>query len=201
MNGQGTILVSDYPPATRAAPPPGPSAEALNRAFRGVMSCFPTGVAVITAQDERSEQHGMTCTSLASVTLDPATVAVCLDCGSGTLAAVRASGAFGLNLLRAQARGVAEIFASPVPDRFGRVPWRPGERTGVPWLIRDACAFAECEVAGLLVVGDHAIVLGQVVRAVSRPNAPLLYGNRTFAGWPPDSDLLAECAGCLPPCK
>jgi flavin reductase (DIM6/NTAB) family NADH-FMN oxidoreductase RutF len=77
---------------------------------------------------------------------------------------------------------VAEIFASPVPDRFGRVPWRPAERTGVPWLIRDACAFAECEVAGLLVVGDHAIVLGQVVRAVSRPDAPLLYGNRTFAG-------------------
>jgi flavin reductase (DIM6/NTAB) family NADH-FMN oxidoreductase RutF len=181
MDGQGTTIVSDHPPAARAGP-----GDGLKAAFRGVMSCFPTGVAVITAQDGRSQPHGMTCTSLASVTLVPATLAVCLDCGSGTLAAVRASGAFGLNLLRAQARGVAEIFAAPVPDRFGRVPWRAAERTGVPWLIRDACAFAECELAGLWVVGDHAIVLGQVVRAVSQPDAPLLYGNRTFAAWRAD---------------
>lgn len=164
-------------------PSPLQPAATLECEYRNLMSCFPTGVAVVTALDGHSESHGMTCTSLASVTLNPPTLLVCLCSGSGTLRAARATRGFGVNLLRARARRVAEIFSSPAPDRFAKVPWRPSEVIGVPWLENDTCAFAECRVTGISEVGDHAVVLGEVVHAVSGPHPPLLYGMRRFAAW------------------
>ncbi|XVQ85659.1 flavin reductase family protein [Microbispora siamensis] len=177
-----TIVSGSVP--TDEGLPAVPADPALTGAFRELMSCFPTGVAVITAFDRDGAAHGMTCTSLASVTLCPPTLLVCLRCDSGTLAAARARGSFGVNLLHAEAREAAEIFSSPVPDRFGRVSWRPSENDGVPWLDEDAFALAECRVASVFRAGDHEVVFGTVVNAVQRPGpSPLLYGMRRFSAW------------------
>ncbi len=53
-------------------------------------------------------------------------------------------------------------------------------------LENDACAFAESRVIAISAVGDHAVVFGEVVHAVSDPHPahpPLLYGMRRFAAW------------------
>jgi flavin reductase (DIM6/NTAB) family NADH-FMN oxidoreductase RutF len=147
------------------------------------MSCFPTGVAVVTALDADGGTHGMTCTSLASVTLRPPTLLVCLHRDSGTLKAVRSGGRFGMNLLHAEARHTATLFSSPAPDRFEQVDWKPSEALGVPWLTGDAFALAECRVDGISPVGDHEVVLGKVVNTVLHTQAPLLYGMRRFSAW------------------
>jgi len=152
--------------------------------YRGLMSAFPTGVAVVTAVGHAGRPHGLTCTSLTSVTLDPPTLLVCLDLRSGTLAAARHGGCFAVNLLHVRARRAAEVFASPTPDRFSQVAWRPSVRTGQPWLSDDAFAMAECVVADATVVGDHAVVFGEVVHVEQTPDRPLLYGMRRFFGCP-----------------
>lgn len=154
--------------------------------FRALMATFPTGVAVITATDRRGTQHGLTCTSLCPVTLEPATLLVCLNVLSGTLGAVRDAGAFAVNLLHDRGRGAAEVFSSPVPDRFARVDWRRSPRIGQPWLAEDAFAVAECRVTTMSVVGDHAVVLGQLVGIEQTEEMPLLYGMRRFARWWPE---------------
>ena len=87
--------------------------------YRDFMSMFPTGVAVVTALDLYGMPHGLTCTALASVTLNPPTLLVCLHTGSGTLAAVRARGVFAVNLSHSGARGTAELFGSATTDRAG----------------------------------------------------------------------------------
>jgi flavin reductase (NADH) len=174
--------ISDAVP--RHEPQPAARAEVASaREYRSLMSCFPTGVAVVTALDGRRLTHGMTCTSLASVTLAPPTLLVCLRIDSGTLAALTSRGSFGVNLLHARARHVAEIFSSPTPDRFGQVTWEPSPLVRVPWLTEDAFALAECRVRGTTVVGDHSIVLGEVVNTVRRAQDPLLYGMRRFGAW------------------
>ncbi len=160
-----------------------PSDRVSAAAHRQLMSVFPTGVAVVTTLDVDGTPVGMTCSSLASVTLDPPTILVCLHIGSGTLRAVRASGAFGVNLLHGHARRTAELFATPVADRFAQIDWQHATRTRAPWLTADALAFAECRVTGDSIVGDHAVVLGEVVDVVQTPGLPLLYGMRQFAGW------------------
>ncbi|QSB16314.1 flavin reductase family protein [Natronosporangium hydrolyticum] len=152
--------------------------------FRTLMSGFPSGVAVVCAVDQQQRPHGMTCTSLCSVTVDPPTLLVSLQVASGTLHALRERGSFTLNLLHAQGQGTAELFASRDPDRFGRATWQPSPVVGAPWLTEAAFALAECRVSQLVPVGDHTLVIGAVVNIQQRPDTPLLYGLRQFASWP-----------------
>lgn len=155
--------------------------------YRDLMSSFPTGVAVISSFDQHGRPHGMTCTSLSSVTLKPPTLLVCLNRHSGTLAALHAYGSFAINLLHARARRAAEIFSGPAPDRFGQVRWRLSSVAGLPWLVEDAFALAECTVRGSSIVGDHEVVLGEVCEVVVHgSDVPLLYGMRQFSTWLPD---------------
>ncbi|MEV0318210.1 flavin reductase family protein [Streptomyces sp. NPDC050658] len=150
------------------------------------MSGFPTGVAVVTGIDEHGGPRGATCSALCSVTMAPPTVLVCLKAGSSTLAAVRERGWFALNLLHARARDAAEVFSSPVDDRFARVRWKRLGHAGLPWLAHDAFAVAECRVSDLTAVSTHTVVFGEVTDAelTDDPPEPLLYGLRRFSAWP-----------------
>lgn len=146
------------------------------------MSTFCTGVTVITSVARDGRPHGLTCTSLASVTMSPPTLMVCLDVRSGTLAALRESGRFAVNLLHERGRRAAEVFSSAVPDRFDQIPWQRA-KDGQLWLVDDAFAVAECRVAEAVPVGDHVAVFGEVVAVAQTEETPLLYGMRRFASW------------------
>lgn len=152
--------------------------------FRDLMSSFPTGVSVVTARDSHGHPRGATCSSLASVTLSPPTLLVCLREHGGTLHAVLACGRFAVNLLHARGRRAAMVFSSLQVDKFAEVPWEPWSRSGLPFLYRDAFAVAACEVAGETQVGDHRIVIGRVCDIRVSAGVPLLYGLRRYSSWP-----------------
>lgn len=153
---------------------------------RRLMSCFPTGVAVVSVLDEFGVPQGMTCTSLTSVSLCPPTLLVCLRRGSRTLAALRARRTFGVNLLHAHAQKVAELFSSPTPDRYHQVAWQPFGPARVPLLTDAAFAIAECRFAGSTIRGDHEIILGVTTRIMHQTGTPLLYGMKSFSAWSVD---------------
>jgi flavin reductase (DIM6/NTAB) family NADH-FMN oxidoreductase RutF len=152
--------------------------------FRTLMSGFPTGVAVVTATDSAGVPRGMTCSSLCGVSLDPPVLLVCLRAGSPTLEAVMGSGTFAVNLLNAEARPTAELFASGDPHRFGKVPWEAGPLAAGPHLVRDAHTVADCAVSWQHTVGDHVTVYGEIRQVTRRGDCvPLLYGLREFRPW------------------
>jgi flavin reductase (NADH) len=62
------------------------------------MSSFPTGVSIVTAMDRHGHPRGATCSSLASVTLSPPTLLVCLREHGGTLLAVLGGGGVGVEV-------------------------------------------------------------------------------------------------------
>jgi flavin reductase (DIM6/NTAB) family NADH-FMN oxidoreductase RutF len=160
-----------------------PSVLDSDRGYRDFMSMFPTGVAIVTALDLCGLPHGMTCTALASVTLHPPTLLVCLNADSGTLAAIRARGIFAVNLLHSGGRRTAELFGSAAGDRFREVLWEASPVTSLP-LLMDAAAIAECRVTRIHRTGDHQIVLGEVVSTnCSTDTVPLTYGMRRFSDW------------------
>lgn len=153
--------------------------------IRPLMAGFPTGVGVVTSIDGAGHCRGMTCTSVVSVALDPPTVLVCLREASPTLHAVLETNGFALNLLRSDARAVAELFASGAPDRFTRVGWAldPGH-TG-PHLVEAAHTTADCQVVKTERFGDHRVVYARVLHITRRSDPqPLLYGLRRYADWP-----------------
>ncbi|MFE7558228.1 flavin reductase family protein [Kitasatospora sp. NPDC057500] len=166
------------------APPPASVAEGQ----RAMMSGFPTGVAVLTTADHNGTPHGMTISSVCSVSLDPPTLLVCLRIGSPTLRSVLDTGRFTVNLLHGGARPVAELFASGAPDRFDRVCWEHDPTdpyAGGPHLFRDAHAIADCRVSAEHRSGDHLVVFGAVLRVTPFPDLqPLVYGKREYRVWP-----------------
>lgn len=158
--------------------------EGVADGLREVMASFPTGVTVVTTNDRNGEPRGMTCSSLCSVTLSPPTLLVSLRSASPTLEALRSSGAFAVNLLHAGGRPTAELFASGAADRFERVSWQVSPAGAGPHLVDDAHAVVDCRAYSAVAVGDHVLVLGQVVDIWQRQGEPpLLYGLREYRGW------------------
>jgi flavin reductase (DIM6/NTAB) family NADH-FMN oxidoreductase RutF len=150
---------------------------------RRLMAGFPTGVSVVTALTRDGSPRGMTCTSLCSVALDPPTLLVCLRRNSPTLEAVLDSASLSVNLLHRYARSTAELFGSGTPDRFDRVPWVAAPNGG-PHLIEAAHTIADCAVSAEQAVGDHAVVMAEIVMVTSlRLPMPLLYGMRRYGSW------------------
>jgi 3-hydroxy-9,10-secoandrosta-1,3,5(10)-triene-9,17-dione monooxygenase reductase component len=125
------------------------------------MAAVPTAVTVVTSVGEEGAA-GATANAVASLSLDPPLMLVCLDHGSRTLAAVRSSGRFAVNVLGAGEEALARRFASKAPhaDKWTGVAW--SENEGMP-RIEDALAWIGCELRDLLDGGDHVIVTGTVL--------------------------------------
>jgi flavin reductase (DIM6/NTAB) family NADH-FMN oxidoreductase RutF len=151
--------------------------------FRTLMSCFPSGVAVVTAMDGRGHPRGMTCTSVCSVCTAPPTLLVCIRAGSPTLASILESGVFAVNFLHASAQSIAATFSSPLANRFERIRWEHG-LSGAPHLVQDSHIVADCAVDRVDEVGDHNVVYGAVRSVTPRgAHAPLVYGLREYRRW------------------
>lgn len=111
---------------------------------------------------------------------------MCVHNDSSTLAHIRARGAFAVNLLGQRGQRAAEVFSSPVTDRFATIRWRPTPALGLPFLIDHAHAVGECRTQTTYTVGDHTIVIGALAGVISRDDdlVPLLHGMRRYRVWP-----------------
>jgi flavin reductase (DIM6/NTAB) family NADH-FMN oxidoreductase RutF len=138
--------------------------HADSAAFRQAMRALPSGVAIV-ACGEGEARAGCTATSLASLSLTPPTLVVCLARSSSTLAALRDAGAFSINLLAARHRALAHRFSGHSgvhgPRRFDGAQWTT-LATGAP-VLTDAIAAFDCLVEEVIERHSHAIVLGAVV--------------------------------------
>jgi flavin reductase (DIM6/NTAB) family NADH-FMN oxidoreductase RutF len=140
--------------------------------FRHVMRHFPTGVTVVTTEHE-GEPHGMTANSVASVSLNPVMLLVCLLRDARTAIAVQRRGRFAVNLLRDDHEELARLCARPGVDHFAGVQLEEGPH-GLP-LLRDALAYLTCSVADVVAAGDHDVVFGNVEHCHVNGGAPLLF--------------------------
>ena len=109
--------------------------------------------------------QGCTVNTFTSVSLNPVLLLVCLKQDSTTLAAVRESGRFAVNIL---ATGQHEL-----AWRFAGVELEP--RQGVP-VLSDCLGWIAAEVENELRFGDHAIVLARPVDGrADEEREPLLF--------------------------
>jgi len=144
------------------------------RAYRDTIGRFATGVTVVTAIGPDGPA-GMTTNAVASVSLQPRLLLVCFEARSRTLAVVRASRRFAVNVLRAEDAELAAVFAS---KRVGREKFEAVTHTeehGVPVLDR-ALAWVACDLRELRPGGDHEIGIGEVLgTGAGTPGEPLVF--------------------------
>src|ERR1700741_2213166 len=79
--------------------------------LRDAMGHFATGVTVVTSVGADGEPVGTTANAVSSLSLEPPLVLVCFDLKSETLAAIRAHGAFAVNVLGHRQRHLSANFA------------------------------------------------------------------------------------------
>jgi flavin reductase (DIM6/NTAB) family NADH-FMN oxidoreductase RutF len=151
-------------------------------AFRDAIGHFATGVTVVTSVGADGEPVGTTASAVTSLSVDPPLVLVCFDRASQTLHAVRAHGAFVVNVLAAPQRHLSANFARRgLAAAWDGVRHRRGP-TGSPRLA-GVLAALECTVEHRLPGGDHEIVVGRVreVETSGHDAAPLLYWRGSYA--------------------
>jgi flavin reductase ActVB len=148
-------------------------------AFREALARFASGVTVVTTRDAAGAPAGFTATSFSSLSLDPPLVLVCLDKRADSFPAFEAAGHFAVSILAADQAEQARRFATKGTDKFAGVAVEWGAVTGLP-LLPDALVQLECRTHQVLDGGDHIIIVGEVVRAVSSDAEPLLHFNRRF---------------------
>jgi len=142
--------------------------------FRDVMRELASGVALVTTAFDR-KRTGCAVSSIVSLSLEPATLLVCLNGGSATLGCLRASGVFAVNILANRHQALAQRFATKSvrgAERFTEGDWGVLE-TGAPHL-RDALAVIDCRLERVVEHATHAIVIGACVALAKGQPAPAL---------------------------
>ncbi len=162
-------------------------------AFREAISHFATGVTVITTLHQ-GRPAGMTASAVASLSLDPVLLLVCINHKLPTHQAIDASRRFVVNVLGEGEDELALHFARPSPDKFASVDLKPGHE--LPILAR-AIAYFVCDVHERFPGGDHSIFIGRVRECGTVPGRrPLLYFRSRFGSLKdPDAELLDEAVG------
>jgi flavin reductase (DIM6/NTAB) family NADH-FMN oxidoreductase RutF len=162
-------------------------AEVTAAELRLAMGHFATGVTVVTSVAAGGHPVGTTANAVSSLSLDPPLLLVCFDRSSQTLEAVRAHGAFAVNVLAAPQQELSANFARRgLAAAWDGVRHRPG-LTRSPRL-HGVLATLECTVEHRFPGGDHEIVVGRV-RATELANTgnggaqapPLLFWRGRYA--------------------
>jgi flavin reductase (DIM6/NTAB) family NADH-FMN oxidoreductase RutF len=159
------------------APGPGPGAAE----FRALMSRWATGVAIVTARDDRGDA-GLTVNALVSVSLAPPSLLVSLTVDADTTPVIQRSRSFVANFLAADQRALSERFATVLPpgEKFRDLPVHRGT-TGAA-LLDGTLGAVECRVAAWIPRYDHVLIVGEVVhQEVGRDAPPLLFLRSGYA--------------------
>ena len=143
------------------------------RAFRNALGSFPTGVAVVTAAGANCHV-GITVNSFVSVSLNPPLVLWCIDKGSERYEAFTKAESYTVSVLGTAHEPISTQLARGGAHQLAGIPLIETE-SGPPALA-DALAVFECQIHAVHDGGDHAILVGRVLRFARRDaGAPLVF--------------------------
>jgi len=152
--------------------------EATVDSFRQTMRALAGGVAIVTV-GQWPERTGCTATSVESLSVEPPRLLLSINESSSSGKQLQKHPCFGVNILRANHRSLADQFAGrgglQGEDRYRGGRWTTLTSDGAA-ILEDALAGADCVVEEVLSRHGHAIVIGRV-RAIllHADGQPLLY--------------------------
>lgn len=145
--------------------------------YRQAIAHFATGVTVVTTE-RAGRPVGMTASAVASVSLDPILLLVCISNRLPTHEALEETRRFAVSVLGEGQEALARQFATPAEDKFAGV--RLDAAQPIP-VLADAVAWFVCDVHERFPGGDHSIFIGRVRDCGSKPGRkPLLYFKSEF---------------------
>lgn len=142
-------------------------------AYRRTLGCFPTGVAIVSAEAAEGA-WALTVNSFVSISLSPRLVLWSLDHRSDRYAGFAGAPMWGVSVLRADQVAVSSRFAAhrAAPAEDHEVERIGGQ--GAP-VLKDCLARFDCRTKVRHHVGDHLLIVGEVVGFDSTPGDALTY--------------------------
>lgn len=165
------------------------SCEQPSDVTRQAVRHIASGVTVLTV-DLAGLRHGTTASAVVAVSRVPLVLGVCLRPSSTLASMLRPVGRFAVNVLAAGQEDVARRFADPDRPRgdaqFSGLDWTVDRATGAPLL--DGClAHLGCRTLGWQQVGDHTLLLAEVLEGSHATGAPMLsFDRQTHRAVPTD---------------
>jgi len=154
----------------------------LAQDFRTAMRRFASTVSIATCA-EGQRWMGITVTSVASVSVEPAALLVCINRTSLFHAALQRQKRFCINFLCQAHAALPDVFAGRVSAsaRFEAGAWH-ADGDGPPYLA-DAQANLFCTLDRVFDYATHGIFIGRVEEVRVNPDiAPLIYQDGGYAG-------------------
>ena len=151
-----------------------------SQGFRQAWGKFATGVSVVTSKERDGQIHGMAANGIASVSLDPMLVLVCVGHNRNSYEHIKGRGRFAINILAEDQRNIAEYYAMP-HERRKDEPDATFTRTKAGGAFLDGClAKMDCHVVDEHVCGDHSIFIGEVDEIEIAEGRPLMFSEGKF---------------------
>ena len=147
--------------------------------FRQLLGRFATGVTVVTVGTPQGRPHGMTASSLSSVSLNPPLILICIDHEAELHDVIVSAPEFVVNVLSSPQEMVARRFSDKHEDRFDGIGYQLSPEGLV--LLDGVLAHVICERYAEYPGGDHTIVLGRVIGGATSKGRPLLYYRGGYA--------------------
>jgi flavin reductase (DIM6/NTAB) family NADH-FMN oxidoreductase RutF len=140
-----------------------------DRRLRTALGAYPTGVTVVTCLSTDGRPVGITANSFVSLSLQPALVSIALHKAGRYVAAFVESGAFTVNVLRADQQGLSNHFARPSACSWESIEHRISESGHL--ILADVAAYFECRLVRQHDAGDHVLLIGEILQYDSDEDA------------------------------
>ncbi len=146
--------------------------------LRNVYGCFPVGVTVLTTSDASGQLWGMTASSFCPISMDPPLISVALMESTPSHDAFAHSNEFAVSILSQTQFELARKFATPSPYKFAGVHLVESSHRSP--ILDGAVAWLVCRPERIVTVGDHSLLVGEVIECAVAEAQPLAYQSGGF---------------------
>jgi flavin reductase (DIM6/NTAB) family NADH-FMN oxidoreductase RutF len=147
--------------------------------YRRALGTYATGVAVVTIAAEPNDSDvvalGMTINSFVSVSLEPRLILWCVDDASERGKLFALADVFAINVISDAQQGLADRCARRQSYRLTGSDAKAGPNAGSAPVVHDALARLSCRVHERHQMGDHLVIVGEVVDFEAREGEGLTY--------------------------
>jgi len=162
--------------------------EAVAVAFRAAMRGVASTVTLI-AVEHAGRRYGMVATAMMSVSLEPPSLAVCINSSASLHEPLRLRGAFSVNVLSERQQYIGQHFArSKAEDRFDCGNWnsykgRKASLSRLPYL-GDANVVFFGRVSEQIAFGTHTLFIAEIDESVqANIKRPLVYCDGSYGSF------------------
>jgi len=157
------------------------SGEISVDAFKTAMSCWATGVSIITGHhyEDTSMPIGIVCNSLASISLPEKLILWSVDKSSSSYPHWLTAKSFQIHFLAEDQRDLVARFAKKGGNKFENLEYQTSE-LGNP-ILPGSSVRMECTTFQIIDTPDHTLIIGKLISLENNNKSPIIYLHSSLA--------------------